>query len=131
MNPNTQRLAVSSLDDTGMDAKVSAHFGRCAAFTLVELEDGKVQKHEVVANPFAAQHGPGQVPAFLSEIGANVVLSGGMGFRAIEFFGQYGVQASTGHGGTVREAVAAYVASGPLDSGGCSGHGLGGCEEHE
>ena len=40
------RIAVSTDGD-----QVSAHFGRCPSFTIVEIEDGKVSKKEVVDNP--------------------------------------------------------------------------------
>jgi len=41
---------------------VSAHFGRCPSFTIMDLQDGKVVSKEVADNP---GHEPGFIPQFL------------------------------------------------------------------
>ena len=51
----------------------------------------------------------GQVPGFIKEQEADVMLSGGMGGRAIQFFAQFGIEPATGAVGTVAEAVACYL----------------------
>jgi predicted Fe-Mo cluster-binding NifX family protein len=60
-------------------------------------------------NPFGGGHAPGEVPAFIKEQGAQVILSGGMGTRAVDFFENLGIQAATGAAGTVREGVKMYL----------------------
>ncbi|MDD5665659.1 MAG: NifB/NifX family molybdenum-iron cluster-binding protein, partial [Candidatus Omnitrophica bacterium] len=62
---------------------VSAHFGRCPSFTLVDIENGKVVKRTEVPNP---GHQPGAIPQFLHQKGANFIIAGGMGMRATSFF---------------------------------------------
>lgn len=81
------------------------HFGRCPAFTFVDIEDGKVLTKIVVENPGATSHGPGQVPKFLHDNGANVIVSGGMGGRAIQFFDQYGIRVVLGANGSVEDTI--------------------------
>ena len=103
------RVAVSADDCNGLDSVISPHFGRCPYFVLVELEEREVVAVESVANPFYARHQPGQVPGFIHSRGANVMLSGGMGGRAIAFFQQYGIQPVTGAYGTVRNALEQYL----------------------
>jgi predicted Fe-Mo cluster-binding NifX family protein len=49
------------------------------------------------------------VPGFIQSQGADVMLAGGMGRRAIGFFQQYGIQAVTGASGTVRHALEQYL----------------------
>ena len=49
---NTVRLAVTSEDHTGLEARVGQHFGRCPAYTLVDVEAGRIGTARVVANPF-------------------------------------------------------------------------------
>jgi predicted Fe-Mo cluster-binding NifX family protein len=49
------------------------------------------------------------VPGFIREQGADVMLTGGMGRRAISLFEQYGVQAVTGASGTVRRSLEQYL----------------------
>ncbi len=103
------RIAVSAETNNELDSVVAEHFGRCPYFALVDLEGTEVKAVEVVANPFYNGHQPGQVPAFIYSQQANVMLSGGMGGRAIQFFEQYGIQTATGASGTVRSALERYL----------------------
>jgi len=103
------RIAVSAEDRNGLDSIVSPHFGRCPFFTIVEVEGGQVRAVRTVENPFYAQHQPGQVPAFIHSLGVEVMLTGGMGGRAVQFFQQYGIEPVTGAMGTVRQALEQYL----------------------
>jgi predicted Fe-Mo cluster-binding NifX family protein len=103
------RIAVSAEEDKGLDSTVSPHFGRCPYFVLVDLDDGEIATARAVRNPFYPHHQPGQVPGFVHSQGVDVMLTGGMGGRAIAFFEQYGIQAATGASGTVRRALEQYV----------------------
>ena len=107
---------------------VSPHFGRCPYFVLVDVSEREVKAVQVVPNPFYGQHQPGQVPAFIQSQKANVMLTGGMGGRAMAFFEQAGIQPVTGAYGTVRQALEAYLdgklqASGPCRESIEHGHG--------
>ncbi len=104
------RIAVSSEDARGLDSAVHPHFGRCPFFVLVDLEGKDVKRVRTIGNPFYGQHQPGVVPGFVHEQGANVMITGGMGGRAIGFFEESGIQAVTGASGTVREAVQRFLA---------------------
>ncbi len=103
------RVAVSADDSKGLDSVVSPHFGRCPYYVLVDLEGGEVTEVSAVQNPYYGQHQPGQVPGFINSQGAQVMLAGGMGRRAISFFQEYGIQAATGASGTVRHALEQYL----------------------
>ena len=103
------RVAISVDDAQGLDSVVSPHFGRCPYYALVDVEGREVQSVQVVANPFHGQHQPGQVPAFIRSQGAHVMLTGGMGARAVGFFEQYGIEPVTGAAGTVRHALQQYL----------------------
>lgn len=102
------RIAVSADNRNGLDSVVSPHFGRCPYFVLVDLDGDKVGEVREVDNPFYGNHEPGQVPGFIASLGANVMLTGGMGGRAIMFFEQYGIEGVTGAYGTVRQSVERY-----------------------
>ncbi len=104
------RIAISVESNNGLDSTVAHHFGRCPFFALVEVDQNKIQSVSIIDNPFYAAHQPGQVPGFIKEQKADVMLSGGMGGRAIEFFSQYGIATATGADGTVKEAVSEYLA---------------------
>jgi len=103
------RIAVSADQDKGLDSVVGPHFGRCPYFVLVDVEECQVTAVRTVENPFYAAHQPGQVPGFIHSQGASVMLTGGMGGRAIEFFQQYGVEPVTGAFGTVQMSLEAYL----------------------
>ncbi len=103
------RIAVSADDPRGLDSVVSPHFGRCPYYVLVDVEEREVKATRVVANPFYGQHQPGQVPGFIRDQGADVMLTGGMGGRAVAFFEQYGIEPVTGATGSVRHAIEQYL----------------------
>jgi predicted Fe-Mo cluster-binding NifX family protein len=125
------RIAVSADEDNGLDGVVSPHFGRCPYFVLVDFEEGEVKTAHAVPNPYYNQHQPGQVPGFIHSHQVNVMLTGGMGGRAIAFFQQYGIQAATGASGTIRHALEQYVGQQLREAEPCHesvehGHGEGG-----
>lgn len=103
------KIALAVLDANGLEAQVSPHFGRCPYFTLVETEGQEVRAVETVANPYYPNHDPGEIPAFIHSLGAQVMLAGGMGGRAVAFFQQYGIEPATGAAGTVRESLTRYL----------------------
>jgi predicted Fe-Mo cluster-binding NifX family protein len=123
------RIAVSADNKNGLDSVVSPHFGRCPHFVLVDLEGHDVEQVREVDNPYYGNHQPGQVPAFIHSLGANVMLAGGMGGRAIMFFQQLGVEGVTGAYGTVRQSVEHYLGGGLKGAAPCKesqehGHGV-------
>ena len=91
------RVAIST------DGKfVSAHFGRCPSFTLIDIENGKVIKKSEVANP---GHQPGAIPQFLHEKGAEYIVAGGMGMRAVSFFEEFGIKTIVGISGEIDDVI--------------------------
>ena len=102
------KVAVST--DNGM---VSEHFGRCPEFTIAEIKSGKVVKKEVVGNP---GHATGFIPKFLHEAGVNCMIAGGAGFRAQEFFKEFGIELVLGVSGPV-DSILQDFATGKLKSG--------------
>jgi len=81
---------------------VSAHFGRCPEFTLVDVEAGQVQQRQTVKNP---GHVPGFLPKFLKEQGADCIVSGGMGMRARDLFAQQEIEVILGVEGSLEEVI--------------------------
>jgi predicted Fe-Mo cluster-binding NifX family protein len=103
------RIAISADNSNGLDSVVSPHFGRCPYFVLVDMDEQAVKTVNAVENPYYSSHQPGQVPAFINSHGANVMLTGGMGRRAIMFFEQFGIQPVTGAAGSVRQSLERYL----------------------
>ncbi|MDI3543477.1 MAG: hypothetical protein PWP57_1082 [Candidatus Atribacteria bacterium] len=81
---------------------VSPHFGRCLFFTIIDLEEGKIIKKEVIANP---GHEPGFIPQFLRQLGVECIIAGGAGKRATNLFQEFGIQAILGVTGSVDEVI--------------------------
>lgn len=81
---------------------VSAHFGRCPEFTILEIEDGKIIEQETIVNP---GHHPGYLPEFLGSQGVEAVIAGGGGQRARMLFAEKNIQFVLGITGTIEETV--------------------------
>jgi len=103
------RVAVSAESNLGLEANVGSHFGHSPFFALVDLEGEHVKSVLVLANPAYPEHVPGVVPRFIHSYGADVMLTGGMGHRAVTFFEQYGIRPVTGANGTVRQALERFL----------------------
>ncbi len=85
---------------------VSAHFGRCPAYTLVDIENGKVVGQQDIPNP---GHSPGFLPGYLSEKGVNVIIAGGMGPRAQGLFAEKNIQTITGVQGKIDDVIEKFI----------------------
>ena len=85
---------------------VSAHFGRCSTYTIIEIREGRVLSREEIPNP---GHEPGFLPQFLSEKGVNCIIAGGMGPRAQALFAQKNIEAVIGVQGTVDEVIEKFI----------------------
>ncbi|OQY03846.1 MAG: ATPase [Desulfobacteraceae bacterium 4572_123] len=75
------------------EGKLTAHFGHCQEFALVEVEENEIKNKEILIPP---PHEPGVIPKWLHEMGANVIIAGGMGAMAIDLFNQNGIEVLTG-----------------------------------
>ncbi len=104
------RIAVSAATDQGLDSPVSPHFGRCPYYVFVDLDEANgISNVTPVPNRQAAGHAPGELPAYIKQQGVHVMISGGMGVRAVDFFRRYDIRVATGAGGTVRQALENYL----------------------
>jgi predicted Fe-Mo cluster-binding NifX family protein len=110
------RLAVAS-----EHGKVAQHFGHCESFHIFDTKDQKIIGTDVITNP---GHKPGFLPRFLSEMGVDVIISGGMGSSAVDLFNAKGIEVVVGAEGLAAEAASLYM-QGHLASTGSV------CHEHE
>lgn len=100
---------------------VSGHFGHCEGFATYEVEEGKVLNKDFVQNP---GHRPGFLPVFLKELGANVIIAGGMGEAAQQLFNENGIEVVVGASGVCDDLLQRYI-KGELKSTGSI------CREHQ
>ena len=102
-------IAIASENNNGLDGQVSAHFGRCPFYVVVEVDGEHIVSHRMAPNPHNGQHAPGQMPRFIRSLGVNAILAGGMGPMAVNMFNGFGIDVATGASGPIREAVQAYL----------------------
>ncbi len=99
-----------------VNGQLSMHFGHCEKFALVEVDDAsrKATGTTLLTPP---PHEPGVLPRWLHEQGANLIIAGGMGQRAMQLFAQNNIQVIVGAPvDTPENLVAAYL-SGTLVAG--------------
>ena len=100
------KIAVASESNEGLEATVSGHFRMCPYFTVLNVENGEVEKIEIKENTFADGHGqPGELPNFIKSLGAEVIIAGGMGPKAVNFFNQFGIKTVTNVSGKIEDIL--------------------------
>ena len=106
MEVKMRRYAFASESDDGLNSMLSAHFGRCPYFVLVDVDDkNDVTSVYTRSNKAAGNHAPGVVPEFIKSLGAQFIVTGGMGPRAISFFEQFGIEPITGTSGSIESVL--------------------------
>ncbi|OQX52365.1 MAG: hypothetical protein B5M53_08725 [Candidatus Cloacimonas sp. 4484_209] len=107
-------IAFSSDDNRGLDGVLAYHFGRCPYFTFVEVDGEKIKQVTVQENPYVNSHEPGEVPQYIHNKGAEMIVAGGMGPRAQEWFTNLGVKPIAGAYGKIRDLIGAII-QGPAE----------------
>lgn len=96
------------------DRKLCAHFGHCAEFAIIDVENNTIVNESYITPP---PHEPGLLPGWLHERGVNRIIAGGMGQRAQQLFAEKDVNVTTGAMGECpREIVENYL-NGTLTTG--------------
>lgn len=126
VRPIQERETMKIAVPTTKEGNVDSHFGHCEKFTLFELNpEGEILKREEVPAPPECGC-RSDIAHILSEKGATVLLSGGIGEGAVQVLARYGIQVIRGVYGSAEEAVKKYFAGKLEDSGeNCSEHAVG------
>lgn len=98
------------------DGHLSAHFGHCQEFAVLETDqEGK----EVAGKSMheAPPHEPGLLPRWLHDLGADIIIAGGMGERAQQLFAENGITVVVGAPAETPEQLASTYLSGTLQAG--------------
>jgi predicted Fe-Mo cluster-binding NifX family protein len=106
----TERVVVPVLDEGGETSALSPHFGRAPFFALAELgQDGAARN--IVFHPNQGSHmgGEGRAPDLILSLKPSVVITQGMGFRAMQIFQAARVAVMQTSATTLREALTAYA----------------------
>lgn len=97
-------LAIPSVNPGGLEAGIDAHFGHCALYTVVEIEDGQVKDVRTMPSCPHEQGGCMAPVNYLADNKVQALIAGGMGMRPLMGFNQVG--------------IAVYHAGGALNVGG-------------
>lgn len=100
---------------------LNAHFGHTKEMMFFDTEGKEITNVSISVPP---PHEPGSIPKWVKEMGADVLIAGGLGQKAIQIFEQVGVDLK--YGAPVKEArklVEDYL-NGTLE---CTGEG---CNHH-
>ena len=104
------KIAIASEENKDLESRAAHHFGRCPYYVFITVDDdNKPKTIESLENPFFNGHEPGVVPQFIADQKADVIIAGGMGPRAIDWFTQLGVKAVTSSAPTVGELMNKYL----------------------
>jgi ATP-binding protein involved in chromosome partitioning len=98
------------------EGKLSAHFGHCQEFAFVSVnEEQRTVLETTTLTP--PPHEPGTFPAWVAEQGADLVIAGGMGQRAIALFEGQGLKVVVGSPAASPEQLATAWLGGELTGG--------------
>ena len=97
------KIAISTEND-----EVFPHFGRAPQYTFITIEEGELKEKKVFSNP---GHTIGAVPRFVKEQGAEYMITGGMGHRAIQLFQEYGIEIFVGISGKIDDVSSKNIAA--------------------
>ena len=78
------KVVIPVADEKG--ERVSAHFGRASYFAWFEVKSGEIVDRGIAPNDSSHFGGLGLPPERMMALGADVVISSGMGMRAIQQF---------------------------------------------
>ena len=100
--PGKKKFAVPTVDKI-----LTAHFGHCDQFAIIDTENDGIISVEFVSPPV---HQPGVYPRFLADQGVDVIISGGMGHKAQDLFAQNNIEVCMGVAdGSPRSLVEQYL----------------------
>lgn len=83
------KIVIPVMDEKGI--QLSAHFGRAPYFAWFEIENGEVVDRGVIPNDSEHFGGVGRPPQRIMRLEPQVVVTTGMGMRAISMFQDLGV----------------------------------------
>ncbi len=96
------KVCIPTMGNKGVNEYVGEHFGRVPTYTLVDTKTNEVT---VIDNTSEHGGGSGYPPEIIAKTGAEVMLCGGLGRRAIAMFEEIGVMVYVGASGTVKDTI--------------------------
>jgi predicted Fe-Mo cluster-binding NifX family protein len=105
----TARIVVPVLDEGGLNARLSDHFGRAPFFAVVDLDkNGSISSQKIVSNTSEHFGGIGRPPDRILQLHPNTLITYGMGPRALAIFQNARVAVLRANINTLKGVIAAY-----------------------
>lgn len=102
------KIAFAS-EGNNLKSKLSEHFSKSNYFIFVDSETEDITK--IIANPYKLSHNPGEIPEFIKQEKADILISGGIGKRAISYFNKLGIKVLTYKIKSINEVLKDYLNS--------------------
>ena len=100
---------VPVIDESGINARLSEHFGRAPCFAVVELDEvGQVTDQKTVANVSEHFGGTGKPPDRILQLRPDALITYGMGPRALTIFQNARVAVLRANANTVNDIITGY-----------------------
>ncbi|WP_136689730.1 NifB/NifX family molybdenum-iron cluster-binding protein [Halorhabdus amylolytica] len=120
-------LCIPSRDDGTLEAPTSPHFGRAPNYSVY---DSNTEEVEVIDNDGQHHGGRRSPPKIIAETGADTLIVGNLGQRAVERFDAMDIEVYCGAEGTVSDAIEQFEA-GDLEAATPDGTHCEGHESHD
>jgi predicted Fe-Mo cluster-binding NifX family protein len=101
------KIVIPVADEKG--ALVSAHFGRAPYFAWFEVKSGNIVDRGVSPNDSSHFGGQGLPPERMMALGADIVISSGMGMKAIQMFQNSTVAVLQAENESTEQSIQDYV----------------------
>jgi len=103
------RIVVPVLDESGLNTRLSEHFGRAPYFAVIDLdENGRISGQRTVPNTSEHFGGTGLPPDRILQLRPNALITYGMGPRALAIFQNARVPVLRANANTVKNVITAY-----------------------
>lgn len=103
------KICFTSDQKNDLESILSYHFGHCPYFVYVEMDGNTVKNVYSSENPLAESHDVGELPAYMKKQNVDVIITGGMGPRAQQYFEEYGIKPVIGAYGKIKDVLEEYL----------------------
>ncbi|WP_321422597.1 NifB/NifX family molybdenum-iron cluster-binding protein [uncultured Methanobacterium sp.] len=102
-------ICVPSLGNEGLKGEVSQHLGKTPYFVLIKWENDQIEKFKVLES--GSKHLGGRITPgeFIAGSGANILLCGNLGQKAVQMIEKAGIEVYVGASGTVIESLQSWA----------------------
>lgn len=102
-------MKVIIASENGLEGKTSTHFAHCTEFIIFEIKENKITNTKIEKNPYFQNHVPGAIPEFVKSLGADVLITDGIGPTAIELLGKMKIKVIFGEKGTPKKVIEDFL----------------------